>query len=337
MAIPYVPFQPQRIQFDGDMGMSSIANALMQQRQATNDRLNYQQRQNALLQQQQMDERRLGLDERRINADIAARTQATDLDRLRFGLDDRRTTANIAQSEAATQATRERLRLEQEQAARGQVVQAGPGHQFYHISPGSPGEPPRTTPLAAVPPNASTQLTAGDRDAVRDADTASSASREVQSTLGRALQLNPQVIDGYFAAQRGQLQRHEPTIEFGNLVTQTVLGQLRSAFGASPTEGERQILLDVAGSANQPRGVRQRILERALAAAQSRETESRSRAEALRRGTYYQPGYGQQPAQGAPAGAQPPQQGGQTIPEGTVIRNGQGQRMILRNGQWQPL
>jgi hypothetical protein len=140
--------------------------------------------------------------------------------------------------------------------------------------------------------------------------------------------------------------RHEPTIEFTNLQLAQVLQNLRATFGGAPTEGEREVLAQIQGSANQPRAVRDRILNRALKVAEEMEAEARARAQGIRGGTYYQP-QTQQPApqqlpqappQQAPAPERTMQEQPQSYPDGTIIRNPQtGQRLILRGGQWHPL
>lgn len=93
-----------------------------------------------------------------------------------------------------------------------------------------------------------------------------------------------------------------------NEVMVNVLSQLKATFGAAPTEGERKILVELAGSVNKPDAVRQDILSRAILMAQVRLDQHRRKADNLRGGTYYKPGGGPQVGPGAPAasGAQPP-------------------------------
>ncbi len=92
----------------------------------------------------------------------------------------------------------------------------------------------------------------------------------------------------------------EATANFENLVLGQALGQLKSIFGAAPTEGERKILVELQASVNKPPAVRAEILARAKVLANARLQFNEQRAAQLRGGTYYKPG-GSQP--GAAAGA----------------------------------
>ena len=79
----------------------------------------------------------------------------------------------------------------------------------------------------------------------------------------------------------------QATIEFDLLLKQQVLPQLKSIFGAAPTEGERKILLELQGSSSLPRAVRNKILDRAIAAAQRRMALDQQEEAALLSGSYF--------------------------------------------------
>lgn len=79
----------------------------------------------------------------------------------------------------------------------------------------------------------------------------------------------------------------DTTLELDNIVQQSVLPQLKSIFGANPTEGERKILLEVAGSSSKPAPVRKGIFERAKRAADARAKFNEEKASKLRAGTYF--------------------------------------------------
>jgi len=79
----------------------------------------------------------------------------------------------------------------------------------------------------------------------------------------------------------------QATIEFDMLLKQQVLPQLKSIFGAAPTEGERKILLELQGSSSLPRAVRNKILDRAIAAAQRRMALDQQEEAALLSGSYF--------------------------------------------------
>lgn len=126
-----------------------------------------------------------------------------------------------------------------------------------------------------------------------DTDDAILSGESAIDSLGRALNLNATAYDGPLAEQRGGLTglfgdpAGQATIELKNEVTTNALNSLKAIFGAAPTEGERQILLDIQGSPSQPRDVRQRIFEKALEAAQKRLAFNQQKAAGLRTGDYF--------------------------------------------------
>jgi len=98
----------------------------------------------------------------------------------------------------------------------------------------------------------------------------------------------------------------QETIEFDTLIRQQVLPQLKLIFGGNPTEGERKILLDLQGSSSMPRAVRNRILDRAIEAANKRMQSSQMEVEDILSGTYFTPpSMGGRAAPAAPAPAAP--------------------------------
>ncbi len=138
-----------------------------------------------------------------------------------------------------------------------------------------------------------------------EADEGAQAGQNVLSALDRADQLNASAWDGPFADVRSAgaalfgNQDAVNTQELQNTVTANALESLRATFGGNPTEGERKILLEVQGSVNQPRAVREAIFARARAAAKRRLQFNEERARSLRGGEYFNEGYS--PVGGAPA------------------------------------
>lgn len=141
------------------------------------------------------------------------------------------------------------------------------------------------------------QLDANSRKEIFEADEAIRAGSNVIGSLDRALQLNGQAYSGPGAQTGGYVtslfgnERGAATEELQNVVTSQVLENLKATFGASPTEGERQILLDVQGSVNKSPEVRKRIFEAARGAAERRIAFNSEKAQALRGGEYFKPGY----------------------------------------------
>lgn len=74
------------------------------------------------------------------------------------------------------------------------------------------------------------------------------------------------------------------TLQLKNATIGMALEQLKSTFGAMPTEGERQVLIDFQGSISQPREVRERIYKRAKEKVALRLEMNRREAEALQNG-----------------------------------------------------
>jgi hypothetical protein len=111
------------------------------------------------------------------------------------------------------------------------------------------------------------------------------------------------------------------------------LTQLKSIFGAAPTEGERKILIDLQASVNKPPAVRAEILARAKMLANARLQFNEQRAAQLRGGTYYKPGG---TGQSAGAGAGTGQSGaGQTGAPRQRYHNPETGQVIEWNGtQW---
>jgi hypothetical protein len=178
------------------------------------------------------------------------------------------------------------------------LVQQGPDGKYVAVYRGQPKPP---------------ALTATAMREIFEADEGAQASGNVMTALDTALELNDKAYSGIGAETRGYLtslygaEGGQSTEQLQNVVTQQVLENLKATFGGMPTEGERQILLQVQGSVNKSPEVRKRIYEAAKAAAQRRLEFNSQKASGIRSGEYFQPGYS---PQGAPQPQQPqaPQQ-----------------------------
>jgi hypothetical protein len=164
---------------------------------------------------------------------------------------------------------------------------------------GVPGAPPAV------------KLSADERKAIREMRGVIQASSDSISGLELALELSPQAYEGVGAAARaaassalpGSQADAEATIEFDLILKQQVLPQLKTTFGAAPTEGERKILLELQGSASLPRPVRERLLRRAIDMARAKMAANEEDVNAMLSGTYYLPP--STPAAATPAAAPP--------------------------------
>lgn len=148
-------------------------------------------------------------------------------------------------------------------------------------------------------------VTAGDRQAIREADDIARDGEGVLGLLDEALKLSPDSYEGATAGARTWAGNNLPdwmvpdavadedtaqkTRSYDNIITTQALGSLKSIFGGAPTEGERAILLEVQGMSSQPKKVREEIIKRAKSAVQRRIAFNRDRANELRGGTYYKP------------------------------------------------
>lgn len=164
-------------------------------------------------------------------------------------------------------------------------------------------------------PQKARNLTVTEQKEVFEADEGAHAATNVIGSLGKAIDLNDKAYSGPAAQTRGYLtslvgaEGGAATEELQNVVLQQVLDNLKATFGAAPTEGERQILVDIQGSVNKAPAVRKRIFESAMAAAERRRTFNQNKAAAIRGGEYFQPGFS--PAQqGASGGAPVPASSG---------------------------
>lgn len=144
-----------------------------------------------------------------------------------------------------------------------------------------------------------------------EAEDSVNAGAFVVDALQQALALNDAAYEGPFSDLRGDaaaltnIPGGKETSLLKNLTTELALNQLKATFGAAPTEGERKILMELQGSVNQPRSVRQDIFKRALDLANRRIAINRQKADALRSGEYFQSGYA------PPNDAQPADPGGE--------------------------
>jgi hypothetical protein len=172
---------------------------------------------------------------------------------------------------------------------------------------GSIYDPSKEEVVYSAPPKQA-PLNATSQKEIFEADETAQAAGSVIGSLDKAIELNKTAYSGPGAQTGGYVtslfgaEGGIATEELQNVVTSQVLENLKATFGASPTEGERQILLDVQGSVNKAPEVRKRIFERAKSAAQRRMEFNKSKAEGIRSGEYFNPGYGTSSPSPAPAG-----------------------------------
>jgi hypothetical protein len=156
------------------------------------------------------------------------------------------------------------------------------------------------------------KLSPTEKKEIFDADDTVAAGQEAVRSLQGALQLNDKawgfmgagvVSDvGTLLPESVRPKGVDATQELDNLVMGSAVPQLKAIFGGNPTEGERKVLMELAGSSSKNPSVRKGIYERAMAAAARRMQLNAQRAQELRGGTYFTPQGGQTPVE-APAQA----------------------------------
>lgn len=130
-----------------------------------------------------------------------------------------------------------------------------------------------------------------------DADENVIATEAGINMLDQAIKLSPIAYEGVGASERAYTATLLPdslepkgtkeTLEFDLLLKQQVLPQLKSIFGAAPTEGERAILLELQGSSSLPKSTREAVLKRARQMAVQRLQFNKEKAQKLRSGSYF--------------------------------------------------
>lgn len=155
-----------------------------------------------------------------------------------------------------------------------------------------------------------------------EADETASAAENVINTLDSILapgqggvSLNDRAGSGALAGWQSWAARNDPfgvfsdetgraTTELSTAITEQALQSLKAIFGGNPTEGERQILLDLQASVDKTPKERAAIVGRARAAAKRRLDFARNKAAAIRNRTYTDPGYDPTvPGSGQPVGS----------------------------------
>ncbi|MDX0320342.1 hypothetical protein GOC38_22385 [Sinorhizobium meliloti] len=151
----------------------------------------------------------------------------------------------------------------------------------------------------------SQSLTATDKRAILEADEMVAANQSALDALSQAEGLSDEANSGWFAGARASIgnnlpdwmvpdivsspQSSQATTDMDNAIIGQAITQLKTIFGGNPTEGERNILLELQGSSTMPREVRKQVFSRARALAEKRLQFNNDRAADLRGGTYYKP------------------------------------------------
>jgi hypothetical protein len=156
-----------------------------------------------------------------------------------------------------------------------------------------------------------TALSASAQKELFEADELAKSSENAIGMLTQALELNKKAYSGIGAKPLAVVRSNLPgfgeseaansTIDLDNLMTGQALESLKATFGGMPTEGERKILLDLQASADKTPAQRKIIIDRAIEMANKRMKFNKSKADALRKGTYFTDGVVEQAAPQQPS------------------------------------
>lgn len=140
-------------------------------------------------------------------------------------------------------------------------------------------------------------ITPTDKKAILEADAHVLAHDQTIENLNELKQLSKKAwgfkgSGGLSTALAPFSQGAADTTQLNNAATANALNQLKAIFGGAPTEGERQILLDVSGSSNLPDSERQKIYARAEKAVLARRELAAEQAAGIRDRSYWGPGGG---------------------------------------------
>ena len=189
----------------------------------------------------------------------------------------------------------------------GQIAERQMGAEAMGLSPDDPAYKAYVL-TGKMPREDQAPLTAGDKKAILDADDAIMTNQMVIDQLSSVLRpdasgmsLNDKAGSGATSGLQSWAARNDPTgffddargeatTELQNIILNQALTSLKSIFGSAPTEGERQILVELQASIDKTPAERKPIIERAIRLANARLGFNKNRAESLRGGSYYKPG-----------------------------------------------
>jgi hypothetical protein len=228
-------------------------------------------------------------------AELAARSEALDVKLKQMSIDNSQALARFAVANRAPQAPSP---LESVIGPDGKPILVNRADAVGRTPA------PRNTDASGAP-----RLSPTAQKEVFEADDSVQAAQSAIQALTQAKGLNDKAM-GFMgagaAAKVGTLLPEnmrpatvDATNELDNLVTNSAVPQLKMIFGGNPTEGERKILMDIAGSSSASPSVRKGIFDRAIAAAEKRAQFNAQKAQQLRGGTYFTPQGGGAP-QAAP-------------------------------------
>lgn len=143
--------------------------------------------------------------------------------------------------------------------------------------------------------------TAADKAAIGVADTKVQNAKQLQADLNSALQYSKTAWQGANANMGSELNYYAPGLApqgakdadmMTNVVTNSILPNLKSIFPGRVTNTDVQLIQSLQGIADKPQDVREQILNQALVRSSQLQQQAQAEADELRGQTYYKPGGG---------------------------------------------
>lgn len=200
-------------------------------------------------------------------------------------------------------------------------------------------EAPKAPAAGSAPPKA---LSAAQAKAFYTAQEKLPGIENSIATLERALELNPKTFDGWLSSERANVGARGPewlsgavgidkegalaTEEWERLTTPEAIQKMGQSFVGATTEGELLKMLQQIADTSIPKQIRQGILERLVAQAKKEREIFANRVKVL----------GPRAGEGEASAASAPEE--DSFQEGMTATNPQtGEKVIFRNGTWEPL
>jgi hypothetical protein len=178
------------------------------------------------------------------------------------------------------------------------------------LIPGTPEFQARVKKLAGE--GKGVTLSATEQKELFEAEDQVNAGKTVIINLSKAKELNSKAYSGFGAGARRTMARNIPgvggsegvtsTTELENLVLTNGLEQLKATFGGNPTEGERNILLQIQGSLSMGVEERAALWDRAMKMAARRVKTGQEKMKKLQSGAYSRVQPDEEKAAGGPVG-----------------------------------
>jgi hypothetical protein len=217
------------------------------------------------------------------------------------------------------------LRLKQAQIGteqeQGRAARALATQRYAAARGGGGGVPSSATTPENAPaaPQQLRPLSAQEQSAVIKNDETANAARSALIAIDQAIAISPKAAAGLGSQTLAPIfnlgeeplramgitnaTRASDTIQLDAIAKEIILPQLKVIFGGAPTEGERQILLEISGSSTMGYTAREALFKRMRAAVERRLQDARSTSNAIRNRTYFLPN---EPATSAGAPVPPP-------------------------------